>query len=119
MYGIPKPNIKPDGHWFQNVYDWVVSKVGVVTVTDDYTITVSDFYVRADATSGALTVTLPAALNKTGREVIIKKIDSGANAVTIGITGSDTIEGSSSMSLASQWDKQRLISNGNASWEKI
>lgn len=105
--------------WFKLLYDYVTSRVKLVTVTSAYTFAVDVFYVRADATAGAFTVTLPAALTCSGRQVVIKKIDSSVNAVTISRSGTDTIEGSSTMSLAAQWDKQILISNGNTGWEKL
>jgi hypothetical protein len=77
------------------------------------------YYVRADATGGAFTVTLPAANLNIGRRMFIKKVDASGNAVTVSRSGSDTIEGSNTVSLAAQWDKLQIISGAENSWEVI
>lgn len=105
--------------WLNSIVDWIKTHTTIVTVTTAYTIISNVFYVRADATAGAFAVTLPAALNLQGRQILIKKIDSSANAITVTAAGSDTIEGAATSSLAAQWNKTLLISNGNTSWEKI
>ena len=102
--------------WISNLYDYIITCTKVVTVTTTYTVAADVFYVRADATAGIFTVTLPTALNNQGRPVLVKKIDSSVNAVTVSGTGSDTIEGGT-VSLATQWSRTHLISNGNAAWE--
>ena len=125
MYGIPKPSAHENAdsfsykQWFLKVYNYVLSQVKIKTTTAAYTIEADIFYIRVDATSGAITVTLPVATNCGGRQVAIKKIDSSVNSVTIARASTDTIEGSASMALASQWDKQTLISNGVDAWEKL
>ena len=54
-----------------------------------YTVVLSDFgangilYVRADASAGNMTITLPTALVMAGLEINVKKIDATANTVTI------------------------------------
>lgn len=55
----------------------------VVTKTANYTITDADDYVLCDATSGNITITMPAAGGRTGRLFTIKKIDTSANTVII------------------------------------
>jgi hypothetical protein len=76
----------------------------IVSKTSAYTITQSDDMVVADATSGAFTVTLPNATTVgDGREFTVKKIDSSANAVTIGTTSSQTIDGATTKALSAQW----------------
>lgn len=105
--------------WLQEVYRAIVRRTALTTQTTSYTIQNNIFYVRADATSGAMTVTLPLATSSEGRQVLICKVDASANAVTVDGNGSETIQGSASISLASQWDKALLICNGNDGWERI
>jgi len=66
-------------------------------------------YIFADATSGAFTISLPAPID----EMIlnIKKIDSSANAVTLD-AGSNTIDGSSTAVMATQYESLTLY------WDK-
>lgn len=125
MYGIKKPSLYDHvetytyKQWFQDIYDYIVSRVNVKTTTISYTVEANIYYVRADATTGAITITLPTTSLAAGRQLLIKKIDSGVNAVTVAASGSDTIEGAATISLAVQWSKQGLISNGNGGWEKV
>jgi hypothetical protein len=72
--------------------------------------------VPADATSGPLTVTLPAASRARDR-VVVKKVDSTANAVTIARAGSDVINVSAtSLNLALQHQSVVLRSTGAGVW---
>jgi hypothetical protein len=87
----------------------------VVSKTTTYTLTALDSVVRADASGGAFTLTLPTAVGCTGRQYWLKKIDSSANAVTIATTSSQTIDGASTYSLATQYAHVLLISDG-ANW---
>lgn len=89
----------------------------VVTKTANYTITVTDTYILADATGGAFTLTLPSAALTIGRVYTIVKTDSSANAVTIQRGGSDTIGGSASSQLISyQGGSRSLFSDGVSNW---
>jgi hypothetical protein len=85
------------------------------TKTANYTLTASDSIVLADATSGALTMTLPTAVGASGRTYTIKKVDSSSNAVTVATTSSQTIEAASTYSLASRWKSITVASDG-ANW---
>jgi len=82
------------------------------TVTADYAMSWADESILADASSAAITVTLPDPASYPNYEVMIKKIDSSANAVTITPYGSETIDGASSLTLANQNDAVRLRSDG-------
>lgn len=85
----------------------------VATKTSAYTVTATDGLVKCDATSAAFTVTLPTAVGMAGKIYIIKKIDASANAVTIDGDGSETIDGSATVSLSAQWNKYVLMSDGS------
>jgi len=82
------------------------------TVTTDYTMTWADETILADASGGAITVTLPDPAAYPNYEVMIKKIDSSTNAVTVAPHGTETIDGASSLTLANQNDAVRLRSDG-------
>lgn len=86
------------------------------TVTTSTAITTSNTSVFADATSGAITITLPLAASAPGKEFLIEKIDSSGNAVTVSRAGSDTINGSTTKSLASQYNFTRVQSVGGTIW---
>lgn len=83
-----------------------------------YTITVGDDVVLVDATTGAITVTLPKAGPYVGISFTVKKIDASANAVTVDGDGAETIDGAANTPLAAQWDRVTVVSNGTA-WFKV
>lgn len=83
--------------------------------TASYSMTTSDFAILANATTAALTVTLPAASN-TGMTVFIKKIDASTHAVTVSRTGADTIEGVTKKSLSKKNSSLTLVAGGNGTW---
>ena len=84
------------------------------TKTTSYTITTSDTVIFADATSGNVTITLPAASGTNGYRFYIKRIDNSANTVTVGRTGTDTIDGLTSFTLDLQYTSIGVVSNGSA-----
>lgn len=84
--------------------------------TADASISVKKLY-PCDASSAGFTATLPAAATTAnGATVYIKKTDSSANAVTIARTGSDTIDGATSLSLSGRNDCYCLVSDGVSKW---
>lgn len=87
------------------------SRTGTVTLTA--TTAVMNY---CDATSAAFTVTLPAANAIGGQVLTLKKVDSSINAVTISRAGSDTIDGSTTYSLLTQYKSVTLVSNGGSVW---
>jgi hypothetical protein len=68
------------------------------TKTANYTLTTSDHYIMADATSGNLTLTLPAASGNAGLQYYITKT-TAANQVIIDPNAAETINGSSTFIL--------------------
>lgn len=81
--------------------------------TTAYTATTTDHTIVGDATSAGFTITVPTAVGCQGREYTIKKIDSSANAVTIGTTSSQTIDGATTYALSTQWQFVTIRSNGS------
>ncbi len=106
-------------NWDQSVYQWISRRTGIASVSAAYTVAENIFYVRADVSGVGFTVTLPPALGRDGRMILVKKIDSSGNTLTVGISGSDTIEGSATVTTATQWGKWLFISNGNNAWERL
>lgn len=93
----------------------------VLSKTANYTVSTGDgdnVLVRTDCTSGAVTITLYTAVGNTGKSVAIKKIDSSANAVTIGTTSSQTIDGSTTYTINGQYNSITMVSNGT-NWDVI
>jgi hypothetical protein len=82
--------------------------------TANYTLVNGD-YALMNATSGALTATLPAAA--AGLVVGVKKTDSSGNAVTIALNGTDTIQGGASgaLTLVGQ-DESRTLLGVSGGW---
>ena len=83
------------------------------TKTSNYILTGVDHTILVDATSGNLTMTLPAAVGVTGRTYEIKKIDSSSNTVTIDGDGSETIDGATTQVIIFQYDGVQLRSDGS------
>ena len=90
----------------------------VKTITANYTATASDYMILCDASSGAVTVTLPDATAVAGLEINVKKKDASSNACVIQASGSQTIDGSSSVSIPSQYISYSVISDGTVWWIK-
>ncbi len=95
-------------------------KLGIDFVTSsktaNYTVTTSDRNKTflGDATSAAFTFTLPAASSAgSGFTLMFKKTDSSANAVTLDGNSSETIDGSTTYALSSQYDSAILICDGS------
>lgn len=88
----------------------------VIEKTAAYTLTLSDSICVVDATGGAVTITLPTAASAINRCFYIKKIDASGNAVTVDGDGSETIDGATTASLASQYDSVQVVSDGTEWW---
>jgi hypothetical protein len=86
--------------------------VGVRTITAAYTPTDADDYLLAD---GTFTVTLPSAVGRWGKRYTIKNI--GTGTVTVGRTGSETIDGAASnVTLGTTKMAREFLSDGNG-WQ--
>lgn len=82
------------------------------TITASATLGANDYTVLANAASGAVTVTLPAASTVTGQTFHVKKIDATANAVTLDGNGAETIDGAATKATTTQWASYSVQSNG-------
>lgn len=84
----------------------------VVSKSANYTAAVEDRFILATGGAGGITITLPAAVK--GSRYVVKKVDAGAGAITIATTSAQTIDGVTAKSLAAQWDKIQVVSDGTA-----
>lgn len=72
---------------------------------------------RVSASGGAIAVTVPLAASYPYRRIGFIKTDSGANAVTLSRSGSDTINGATSFAIGTQYQVCILKSNGITAWD--
>ena len=79
----------------------------------------ADGLILADASAGAMTITALDAGELINKVVIIKKIDASANLVYVKCSGSDTIEGSATRTLAAQYDSIRICSSGSSTLWRV
>jgi hypothetical protein len=85
--------------------------VTVSTKTTTYTTTATDDVILADGAGGAFTITLHAASTWT-KTLTIKRINSGANNITLDGNASETIDGATTKLLQQQYESVTLASNG-------
>lgn len=90
-----------------------------VVVVDSTTSTIgsSEDVSLVDATSGAITMTLPS-VTTSGKIVRVKKTDSSGNVVTVQRGGTSTIDGATTKILYSQYESITIISDGT-NWHII
>lgn len=90
--------------------------LGIRTVTTSASVSIRDATVLADATAGAVTITLPAVADASGMVVSVKKIDASGNSVTIDGAGAETIDGAGTKVLAAQYNVSTVHCDGVAWW---
>lgn len=84
----------------------------VRTITTDYVVTNFDRMIFADTTAGGITIYLPSATTTAGRELIIQRVVSGTNPLTIQAYTGETVQGSGSITLSTAGTTITIISNG-------
>jgi hypothetical protein len=89
-------------------------QTSVVKKTANYAATSDDLSVPCDATSGALTITLPLA-PKTGEWKGLKKVDSSANTCTYSGNGKN-IEGAATLVYSTQYQHTMAQYDGTQWW---
>lgn len=92
-----------------------------VSKSADYTVVEADRdkLIRVDATAGSKTITLLAAATAgDGFQIAIKKVDSSGNTVVIDGNASETIDGSATLTLSTQYDVAILTCDGS-NWHVI
>jgi hypothetical protein len=86
-----------------------------VTKTANYT-AVAFNLVMVDTTGGPVTIQLPLSASNSGMSIIVQKISSDTNAVTVDTTGSDTINGNSTETISFVNSSMLVIADGVATW---
>jgi hypothetical protein len=87
--------------------------LAIASKTSNYTALDSDEIIIANATSGAITITLPTAVGTDGRTYTIKRINSGSNVVTVGTTSTQNIDGAITYQLTAQYKYIKVVSDGS------
>jgi hypothetical protein len=100
-----------------------IKSTGTVTITRvaktaAFTADTSARLFSCDATTAAFAATLPPAATVPGRVYTFRKTDASANAVTVTANGAETIDGTNTKVLSTQYAKTTIVSNGT-SWEVI
>lgn len=88
--------------------------LSVLTKTGNYTITSSDDVILADATSNNITITLPTAVGIV-KSFSVKRKDGTGNTLTLNTTSSQTIDGTTSISISTQYQSITVVSD-NSNW---
>ena len=89
--------------------------VNVISKAASYNATSADGVILCDATTGAITIGLPAAASSTNVVITIKKVDASANAVTLDGNLAETIDGAATQVISSQWTSVTVVCDGS-SW---
>lgn len=66
-------------------------------------------------TTGTITITLPTAVGINGKVYTIKKMDAGGTTLTVNTTSSQTIDGSTSITVRGQYNSMMVVSD-NSKW---
>lgn len=117
---LPSPGLTQGEEWQrlakQNLDPVIAGKKPFREVSANYTADATDYLILVDATGGARTITLPKAETWAGFPLVVKKVDSSANAVTIDGNGSETIDGATTYALSEQYDSIEILSDGEG-WQ--
>lgn len=98
-----------------NILESVYGRLPYVAKTADYTATDDDCVIACDATSAAVTITLPAvASTRVGKLYVAIKTDAGGNAVTFDGDSSETINGATTKATSTQYAALVVINTGSA-----
>ena len=89
----------------------------VASISSNTTASATDLVFICNATSDSININLPSATGIVGKEYVIKKIDNtGNNIIIVGNGGSQTIDGSLSYSINTQYTTTTIVSDGSNWW---
>lgn len=104
--------VEGDGfHCYDDLHLYSSLFIQTSSVSGDTTITNQNI-ILADASDGAVTLTLPDASSLEGRKIIVKKIDVSANAVSLATTSSQMIDGDLSKEITDQYASISVVASG-------
>lgn len=81
-------------------------------VSADTTLTATDAIMFVNATSAAVTLTLPAASTVPGQRYFMKRTDGSTNTVTVQPNGAETIDGYTTVTLGEQYASATIVAAG-------
>lgn len=103
--------------WINNtsaVITWQNNSLATIDWTHDtYSANTSVATILINCASGPLSIKLPTAVTNPGQIITVKKIDSSANSGAISTTSSQTIDGSLTYPLPSQYNSASVQSDGS------
>ena len=102
--------------WLDTASSGPTTNVGVRVVdtfTADTTLTTAHDYVLVDTSAGAITITLPPASTRVGKQYDIKNIGNPVNDVTVDADGSETIDEALTAVLESQFERITIVNDGS------
>lgn len=94
----------------------VSSTLSIRTITGTVSPTPDDYTFLGNATGGVVSVNLPAAASVPGRVLVLKKTDSSGNAARFVASGAETIDGSATLSISTQYQSYTIQSDGAQWW---
>jgi len=106
------------GITFLNLKNLIIPGNNIRTVTANTTALLTDGMILADATSGPITVSLPAASEAFEQEFTVKKIDATLSSVILDPDGSETIDGNTTITTTTQYTSFTIKSDGVTWWIK-
>ena len=98
--------------WATTYTDGIATDVETFTAASD-TLNAKNNVALCDCTSNNITINLPAASTASGLQYHIKKIDASANTLTIDGNGSETIDGSLTKVISTQYNSITVVSDGS------
>jgi hypothetical protein len=101
--------------WLYQIWKFITFNSNITIVSADYNARMEDKYILMSAASGAKNIVLPFATGNSGKEIIIKKTEGSGNSVTATARGTETIDGSASVSTSVRGTPIRLVSD-NSNW---
>lgn len=103
--------------WLNNAYEAVAGAFSykyASVITTTYSASIETvILVNDDTAGGAVTVTLPAAAKSMDKAYYIKKLGTTGNVVIDG-NGSETIDGSTTVTISTQYTSLNIYCNGTA-----
>ncbi|NJO48241.1 MAG: hypothetical protein HC840_00835 [Leptolyngbyaceae cyanobacterium RM2_2_4] len=96
--------------------DAIGGPVAISIKTGNYTAMLSDNVLLADATGGAIILTLPSAASATGQVFFFKKIDASVNVVTVKGNLTELIDGANTFLINTQYASVTVVSDGTQFW---
>jgi hypothetical protein len=88
----------------------------VATEAANYTVLATDYTILCNNSAGAITISLPTASGIGGRVYVIKKTSAAGNDAIISASGAETIDGSTTYTISSQYSGIMIQSDGIGWW---